>query len=282
MFENVYKNSKIIQLKPIIRTSKEANLVAQKNNITLYDATDQFKWHLINGNYYRFKFFDKIYPILNELIGPKIAQNLELRSANNLPAKMKFSNDLTFYGILSENFKEPNKEYLTMFELGFSNKTMPNYKNLNKLKRYCSKDDYDELLNNILKMTALDYLMGQVDRVASNFLFEKDEHSITFAPLFDYAEAYEYAKIGCYFNTKENRTLNCSVGNSLIAPAFWESRFKRFLRKYPQFRDYLNEVCKINIVEIIEEIEKEHQIKISDECKDYYDFRTKEKQKILY
>lgn len=61
-----------------------------------------------------------------------------------------------------------------MTELGFKPRTNPDYKNLKQLKRYCRKEDYEELLNGILKMTCLDYVMGQVDRVLSNFLFEKD------------------------------------------------------------------------------------------------------------
>lgn len=282
MLAEYYNESDTIRLRPIIRTKEEAIIIANKLNTTVYDTLSDLKWHCINGKYYRFKFFDRLYPILNELIGPKIAQHLNLKTANNFSATLDLGDDRTLYGIASESFIEPDKKYLTMFDLGFSNKTIPEYKNLKRLKRYCNNEDYPGLLNNIFKMTCTDYIMGQVDRVSSNFLFEKDGEKISLAPLFDYAEAYEYAKMGCYFNQRENKSQKISVGNSLITPIFWEPNFQRRLKKYPQFREYLDKVCQIDIVKIIEEIEEEQKLNVPDEYKRYYDVRTKEKQKILY
>lgn len=281
MFKEIYNINNCINLTPVKRSEEEALLVAKEVDSTIYSAKSETSWHLINGKYYRFKFFNRFYHVLNELIGPKIAHKLELRTANNLPAVMHYSEKLKFYGIVSENFKELNKKYLTMFDLGFRNTTTPNYKNMKKLKKYCNEEDYYELINNLFKMTCLDYVMGQADRVASNFLFEKDGDKITFAPLFDYAEAYECIKPGCYFNPRENIALSCSVGNSLIILAFWEPEFQKILKKYPRFLKYLEKISEIDIIEILEELEEEYKIKITDEQKDYYDVRTKEKQKVL-
>ncbi|MDD2181514.1 MAG: hypothetical protein PHW32_03990 [Bacilli bacterium] len=281
MFEHIYDIEKCIRLKPINRTDEEAADVVNSVNTTIYSAKNDVTWHYIEGKYYRFKFFKRFYSILNELIGPKIANKLDLKTVNNFPAIMDYGEFLTFYGIISENFVDPNKEYLTIFDIGFKQKTQPSYKNIRRLKKYCNEEDYHDLINNLFKMTCLDYLMGQVDRVSSNFLFEKDGDKITFAPLFDYAEAYECAKMGCFFNPKENQQHNFSIGNTFIAPSFWEPKFKRELKKYPQFREYLEKIREINILEIIKEIEEEHNLKINDEFKRYYDVRTQEKQRSL-
>ncbi len=282
MFAKFYDVDNCVHLKLNDRTEEEALKIAKEVDSEVYSTKHELQWHSIGGKYYRFKFFDRFYSILNELIGPKIAHKLDLKTVNNFPAILDYNEELKLYGIISENFKDPNKEYLTMTELGFKPRTNPDYKNLKQLKRYCRKEDYEELLNGILKMTCLDYILGQADRVLSNFLFEKDGKKITFAPLFDYAEAYECIKEGCVYDKYKNSQLKFSVGNSIIAPAFWEPKFQRILKKYPQFREYLDKVCNIDIMEILEEIEDEHRLKIPDDYKEYYDVRTKEKQKIYY
>lgn len=170
-----------------------------------------------------------------------------------------------------------------MHELGFKSKqNIDNkLKNILKLKKYCNKEDYENLINNIFKMTCLDYLMGQADRVASNFLFEKDDTKLTLAPLFDYAEAYESTKEG-YPYDRYRKQLPFSVGNAFMSLAFWEPKFNSFLIKYPNFTNYLEIVSEIDIIEILEEIEKEYYLNIPDYYKDYFDIRTKEKQSVLH
>lgn len=281
MIGQYYNPDYCIQLKPVNRTEEEARQLAEKLNCEYHLTKDELKCHCINGKYYYFKFFNRFYAVLNELIGPKIAHRLELRTTNNLPAILHYGENLTLYGIVSEDFKDPNKQYKNMFELGFKNGTFPAYRNLKTLKKFCRKEDYEELLNDIFKMTCLDYLMGQADRVSSNFLFEIDGNKVRLAPLFDYAEAYESIKAGCYFNIKENKRIYCSVGNALFAPAFWENKFQSLLRKYPAFREYLEKIQEIDILEILEEIEGEYKLKINDDYKYYYDTRTKEKQRSL-
>ena len=268
------------QLNPVKRTKEEAVILAKKLRIEIFHARLDTKVHYLDGTYYFFKIFNHLYPVLNELIGPKIARYLELRSAQNYPAIMQYHRNNKFYGIVSKNFKDPNKEYKNIFQLGFNNKTSPHYRNIRKLKKYCRKEDYEEILNDIFKMTALDYLMGQKDRVASNFLFEQDGDKITLAPLFDYAESYDHIKWGCYFN-QEKVKRSCSVGNALFAPAFWDPKFKKFLKKYPRFQKYLEKIQEIDIIEILKEIEDEHKLIIPEDYKKYYDVRTKEKQKSL-
>ncbi|MDD2378094.1 MAG: hypothetical protein PHE05_04625 [Bacilli bacterium] len=278
MFENVYDVDNCIHIKLVNRTDEEVERIVAETKTSTHDAKNAFHWHEVNGKYYRFKFSNRLYTILNELIGPKIAKRLELQTVNNIPAIMDCGKNMTLYGILSENFMNKDSEYVNMFELGFNQKTKPDYKNITKLKKYCRVEDYPELINAIFKMTSLDYVMGQADRVSANFLFEKNGDKTTFAPLFDYAEAYECIKEGCVFDRYHNRNLPYSVGNSFIAPAFYESKFKRILRKYPNFEKYLEKISELEIIEILEEIEKENNLKLSDECKRYYDVRTKEKQ----
>ncbi len=284
MFGEVFDSDKCIHIKPINRNDEEARKVSEKIGVSIYDAKDQFKWHEVKGKYYHFKFSNRLIRILNELIGPKLALQFDLKTVSNIPAIMDYGDNLKFYGILSENFKDKDKQYLNMSELGFKNKRgIDNkWKNIPKLKKYCNKEDYDDLINSIFKMTCLDYIMGQADRVSSNFLFERDGSKMSFAPLFDYAEAYESIKEGCVYDRYHNPSLPFSVGNAFMTLSFWETKFKWFLWKYPNFQKYLEIACDIDIIKILEEIEEEHSLHISDDCKQYYDVRTKEKQKIIF
>lgn len=286
MLKEAFESSNCIHIKPVKRTQEEIEILTEKVGINIYEAKSQFRWHEIDGKFYHFKFTDRFFLILNELIGPKIARRLNLKTANNILAIMDYSEKTYLYGILSENFKDKDKQYIDMNDLGFKNKRYVNYnsyyRNIIKLKRYCKKENYKDLIDSIFKMTCLDYIMGQADRVPENFLFEKDNDYIIFAPLFDYGEAYESIKEGCIYDKYRHPDLPFSVANSFITIAMWEPKFKRFLRKYPNFQRYLETVCKIDIIEILEEIEEEHQLKINEEIKRYYDVRTKEKQKILF
>lgn len=283
MLNNVFDNEEIIRIKPVNRNDEEAKLLAEKIGISIYDAQKELLWHEVVSKYHRFKFSDKLVRILNELIGPKLALKFDLRTVNNIPAIMDYGENIKLYGILPENFKDINREYLTMHELGFKSKqNIDNkLKNILKLKKYCNKEDYENLINNIFKMTCLDYLMGQADRVASNFLFEKDDSKLTLTPLFDYAEAYESTKEGCPYD-RYRKQLPFSVGNAFMSLAFWEPKFNSFLRKYPNFTNYLEIVSEIDIIEILEEIEKEYYLNIPDYYKDYFYIRTKEKQSVLH
>lgn len=284
MFGKVFDSDKCIHIKPLNRNDEETRKVSAKIGVSIYDAKDQFRWHEVNGKYYHFKFSNRLIRILNELIGPKLALQFDLKTVRNIPAIMDYGDNLKFYGILSENFKEKDKQYLNISELGLKNKRgIDNkWKNIPKLKRYCNKEDYDDLINSIFKMTCLDYIMGQADRVSSNFLFERDDSKMSFAPLFDYAEAYESIKEGCVYDRYHNPSLPFSVGNAFMTLSFWETKFKWFLWKYPNFKKYLEIACDIDIIKILEEIEDENSLHISDECKQYYDVRTKEKQKIIF
>lgn len=284
MFNDVFDNEKCIHIKPVNRNDEEARKISEKIGIDIYEAQHQLKWHEINDKNYRFKFSNHLIPILNELIGPKLAVKFDLRTVNNIPAIMDCGDNLKLYGILSENFKDKNKLYLNMYELGFSNNQGINnkWKNIPKLKKYCNQEDYEDLINSIFKMTCLDYLMGQADRVSGNFLFEKEGSKVTFAPLFDYAEAYESIKEGCIYDRYNNPSLPFSVGNAFMTLTFWETKFKWFLWRYPSFIKYLEIASDIDIIKILSEIEEEFYLHIPDEYKRYYEVRTKEKQKVLF
>lgn len=284
MFNNVFDNEKCIHIKPVNRNNEEAKRLSEKIGISIYEAQNEFKWHEINNKYYLFKFSNDLIHILNELIGPKLAVKFDLRTVDNIPAIMDYGDNLKLYGILSKNFKDKKKLYLDMYDLGFKNQRGIDNKckNISKLKRYCNQEDYENLINSIFKMTCLDYLMGQADRVSSNFLFEKEVSKITFAPLFDYSEAYESIKENCTYDKYHNPSLPFSVGNAFMTLSFWETKFKWFLWRYPNFIKYLEIACDIDIIKILEEIEKEYYLSIPDDYKFYYDIRTKEKQKVLF
>ncbi len=128
MLKQFYNENYCIHLNPVKRTKEEAVILAKKLRIEIFHARLDTKVHYLDGTYYFFKIFNHLYPVLNELIGPKIARYLELRSAQNYPAIMQYHRNNKFYGIVSKNFKDPNKEYKNIFQLGFNlinNRSLP-------------------------------------------------------------------------------------------------------------------------------------------------------------
>lgn len=104
MFAKFYDVDNYMHLKPTERIEEEAIKLSKEVDSEVYSTKHELQWHSIAGKYYRFKFFDRFYSILNELIGPKIAHKLDLKTVNNFPAILDYNEELKLYGIISENF----------------------------------------------------------------------------------------------------------------------------------------------------------------------------------
>lgn len=123
-----------------------------------------YNWAKIDGKYYYIKSnFGKYHEILGQLI----AESLNLKTAKYLLCK---KGNYTYY--MSPNFKEENHEYKRVYDL---------YNNIDDI---VNKD----LIEDVLKMTALDLFMLQIDRTGYNYLIDTKENRL--APLYDYSCCY--------------------------------------------------------------------------------------------
>lgn len=264
----IQENSKIIQLKPR-EIKKEEVYLPQKFKTMRQSIFED------NGKHYYAKILDTKKTI-TELLGSSLAKLIQLNAVDYKIGKYK--ND---FFVLSEVFFNPDFDYTYSYDFYGTDATNMYLRNSLIFERYylsfCKmfkKIDNSLMLENILKLIALDLKMGQTDRNDHNLILQtsKDNNITNLAPIFDFAEAYE-----------DKPTLSEKY--------FYENAFvilrKNFLSLYmfclknPKILEYLNILCDTPIVGVLEELEKKLNIIFNDYEKKYYEEKDKEYTKIL-
>ena len=137
----------------------------------------------------------------------------------------------------SYDFKKNGYEYFHIVHSGISSKTdclVP------LLEMAPNNQNREELLDEILNMFALDTYMGQIDRFQTNIIFERNPKTkeIHLAPLFD----FEYSLKSSYLDTE-------SIYLNPIHPFYTIQDFRKFLEKYPHFKEKLESYLSIKLVD---------------------------------
>lgn len=236
----------------IIELSEKA-----KNNIILSNKlgykTDLISvwpdWYKYNKELYFFKKMDdKPNRFVNELIGEKLSNILGIDTIHYEIAKQGFD-----YGLASKNFKKTGNRYYFMKDLYLPNQPT-NFSNLDRLKEKCkTNEEYEILLNEILKALAIDLYMNQMDRYQSNIQFRKDKTGLHLAPLYDFEKSF---------------LLNENYYQSNLLRVYLNS--DEYIKTYPYLKEELEKLFELDIEDTLEEIEDERKIKIPNTMKYEY------------
>lgn len=196
---------------------------------------------------------------LNELIGEQVAIEIGIRTVN---FNLFENNDNSNIIIASKSFINPNSNYIDYRESLDDNNS--NY----DLKDMCLNDsNYQNLMNNIFKMFAIDIYMGQKDRCYVNYKFEKyDTGYLDLAPLYDYTEA----------SWNEEPSYTCDLYDF-----YSKESYDRFFNIYPNSLEMIKQIKEINLSKVLKEIELNKGIKLPQEVIDIYLQREEISQKKL-
>ena len=202
--------------------------------------------------------------LINELLGSYLSQKINLDAVDN---RIAIDDNYNLYA-LSRIFYERNNRYFKVYEFGYNTYYMYDY----KIKKDNILDSIQEsysklLLDELLKMIALDLKMMQSDRNASNIIFKITKHGYQLSKVYDFGEAYT-GKFGSYFNPFIILFLN---KNSL----------KKLIRQYPNIGEYIEKLNNIKIVEALEEISVRFNITFSKSEYEFYMKKDEEITKIL-
>jgi len=152
-------------------------------------------FHLNKGNHERDLFIKSFNE--KDFIGEEICRRRALPSAHyflvginpNTIAKYRYTN---YYGEVKDknykflmgsyDFRDPDKEYFDLDSLDLGSNGLETVLNM------CpNEENKDELLHEILELSALDVFMGQEDRASKHVMLEKDKSGIMHvAPLFNF------------------------------------------------------------------------------------------------
>lgn len=210
--------------------------------------------------------------IINELIGSFLAKKINLPSVDYQIGV--YENELY---ALSELFYNKDFEYFYPedylgFKMIFKKKFRPNFvTDIYYFKNKLSQFD-DNLLNELLKLIALDLKMGQVDRHGHNLMFQKNlkDGLIDLAPVYDYSNSYAFFEKPF----KYYRNVYLLIRNN-------KQSIKSLVKKYPQIIEYFAILKELSMEEILAAIEKEKNIEIKPSEKEYRIAKDKEYTKIL-
>ena len=212
----------------------------------------------VNDDFYFAKPIDD-YRMLVELVGTKLSKIIDLDTVDykigmwdgrlHALSKIFYKDNCDYSMVASEYRLRPINLIDKDFRKVFNNFYLCETSVLNIIND-------NELLENILKLIAIDLKMKQFDRHDNNVLLEKDEDGvIKLAPVFDYSLAYSsYRGIGL------KNYYDCPfliVKRNVIS-------LKSLIRKYPNIYKYLLNLREINISDIVLEIEKENNVEFTD------------------
>lgn len=270
MIKNISKNIKLLSKPVVIEkncdfSENRAIFISTEIGVPTENIFNQGKqtniqckfmnnWIQINSKWYFIKQDLDYKGIINELLGVEITNHFGLKSANNIIAKIKKTNELV---IASENCLEENKEYYSYNDLNIKKGNLEQV--ITNIKNFCIKnnDTNYNLLNDIIKMTIRDLYSSDNDRHSNNFFIEKTNSQYNLAPLFDYDQSFrsknllthENVIMKIYLNSKDDRETIC---NNIF------------------FQEALNQLEEIDMNILLNKIENKHNLKINDDIKNYY------------
>ena len=171
--------------------------------------------------------------------------------------------------VASKNFNINKTKYLNAFDLI---KQEDLYKSdLEKLK-YLENKYGKSLILDFLKMTSLDILSRQIDRVPSNYAFEMKENNLRLAPLYDYSFAFSDIKNYKYLNY----ILSLDFTSNDI-----KKRVFNIINIYPEFYEYLNIMNNVDLSNLVNKIIEKNNFNYNKILKEKYDIENETSHKML-
>ena len=166
-FQNEYDSS---NEKYILNLAKSINI--ESDLLSTYN-----NWLKINNKYFYFKSNNAF----QELLIEKLFEEVKVRTVKH--QIVKFNDEI---GIISQNYRKPNLLYYYFSEIITGYNSENNFIEINNsIKKVMKHEDYENYLNQMFKIIAIDILFGQYDRWEYNVFFAKSKEHICLAPMFD-------------------------------------------------------------------------------------------------
>ena len=208
------------------------------------------------------------YEMINELIGSYLSKQIGLDSVEY---SLGYSDEDIY--AMSELFFQKDYNYYS-----FNDLLVNEYSDwLIKVEHYVHEYgnalyllNYDMFIA-MLKLIAIDLRMGQYDR-RSNMMFKDKSGVFEFAPMYDFGASYP--------NYTYRKYLNEYINNFVIIEKDKEF-LKQFSKDFPSFMDFVEIIRSIKMSDVLDEIQSENGIKLSDHEIKHYVYKDNEHNNVL-
>jgi len=216
-----------------------------------------------------------------EFVGEELCIERNIRSAHYFLAGRGIYNCQSFIpyadadkmvfgvGIASRSFYEPGYQYKSVFDYGLEQYDKDIFDRM--LLQTKKEENRQKLCDDMLQLMALDIYMGQTDRFANNYLFEVDKkQNIRLAPIYDFQHSLNSSSLG-----------NDALSFGDLQPFHTYEECREFVRKYPQFGEYLESYLGNDLASTIRCAFAKRRMNVSDRAISYYKkFEEEQKAKI--
>lgn len=261
-----------IKTRDLERIEDSASNLSKNINIDISDLYDKPFWFKYNGKYYYYKEMKNALRVLNELLGQYFSEYMDLESIRYDLAL----SDNGIAGILSENFRQADKRYISATDLPFYYYIYFDY-----ILRF--KSGYDnELKRKINALLVKDIFTCMIDRHANTLCTIDDK--LDLAPQFD----FEYSLSHLNFFGRERKFTDYT--NPLFkrfpyynakSRIFKDEYLKILCRRDPKALEDFEKMSDINMKKVLEQIGDERNIYISKELRKRYEHFYNHRRNIL-
>lgn len=223
----------------------EAQQLAQQLKIDKHTLAEKNNWVSLKNQWYYFKKDDpRIDGSINELIGQYITKHFGLTPVFHQIGKFENDNQwpITEYGLLSKNFRDPNKIYHRIKKGPDKNYPITYLDHLQK---------YKELSEDLKRLIIRDLYASETDRQYCNILIEQEKGSqdLRLAPIFD--------------NELSLNVVRSRYSNFLFLIDLNDPSVKAYMKKDPLFQELLDKVQSFSMKNVLNQIQETHHLKFT-------------------
>ena len=273
------KNASIINLgnfEHILEMKDQTISFCKRKTNNVYDNGI---WVNLDGKTYYFKQIKTITRLINDLLGVKVTEFFDLPSVHYKIAR-GFYNGAEIYGLISKYERNDNYQYKNLEDIVYSENSIIedpyDIRNLSVLNAIENAYGDTLLPTQLKKVLVRDLVTNEQDRRMSEIHIRENHNTTELDKIFDYEIEWNLKKdeneedIDETNITKEDIDFNYKIPGLLtLTPESLP-----YIQSDPVFQDNLRKFMNMEVTSMLEQVEMDHQIILSQKDYDYYSLYT--------
>ena len=232
-------------------------------------------WLELDGKIYYFKTIKTMTHLINELLGVKITEYFGLSSVHYKIGKGLY-NGQEIYGLLSKYERKQGYQYQNLEDLIFSEDSLItepyNHRDLSFLKVLENAYSGSPLPNQLKTVLIRDMVTNEQDRKMSEIHIRENNHILELDKLFDYKIEWNLVAEETQTDLEEINMTQDDIHISYKIPGLlaWNEKDLPYIQNDSIFQKQLSHFMEMEIVGMLEQVEIENSLLLSQMDYDYY------------